>query len=87
MDTQAVEVNVERLGELRQIVADVLERGPEEITDSGDFQKEYDADSMRAIEILSRLEKKYRIEIPQTTLPAMQNLLSVYDVMKRYAGW
>ncbi len=87
METQTLEINAERLGELRQIVADVLEREPEEIRDSGDFQKEYDADSMRAIEILSRLEKKYRIEIPQTSLPEMQNLLSVYDVMKRCAGW
>jgi acyl carrier protein len=87
MTTQLTEVDVDRLSELRQIVADVLERTPEEITDTGDFRREYDADSMRAIEILSRLEKTYRVDLPQSTLPEMDNLLSVYAVMKRHAGW
>ena len=76
-----------RLGEIREIVAEVLELDPEAITDSGDFQTQYEADSMRAIEILSRLEKKYRIEIPQAELAEMRNLLAVYDVVRRYAGW
>ena len=47
----------ERLEELREIVADVLEVEPEELTDDGDFQEEYEADSLRAIEILARLDK------------------------------
>ena len=87
MSTPLAEVNTDRLTELRLIVADVLERAPEEISDGGDFRREYDADSMRAIEILSRLEKTYRVEIPQSTLPEMNNLLAVYTVMKRCAGW
>jgi acyl carrier protein len=76
-----------RLEELRVIVADVLEREPDEVSDAGDFQREYDADSMRAIEILSRIEKKYRVEIPQSELPAMQNLAAVYAIVGRYASW
>jgi acyl carrier protein len=42
---------------------------------------------MRAIEILSRIEKKYRIEIPQSELPAMRDLLAVYAIVARHAGW
>lgn len=77
----------QKIEEIRQIVADVLELEPSEITDLGDFRDNYEADSIRAIEILTRLEKKYRIEIPQTALPEMQNVQAVYQVTARYAGW
>ncbi len=77
----------DRLAELREMVADVLELEPGEISDTADFVEEYGADSLRAIEILARLEKRYRVEIPQSELPNMQNLRAVYDRMARYAGW
>lgn len=77
----------QRLEELREIVAEVLELEPEEITDAADFVDEYGADSLRAIEILARIEKRYRVEIPQSELPKMQNLRAVYDEVARYAGW
>jgi acyl carrier protein len=75
------------LEELRELVADVLEVEPEELTDTGDFQQEYEADSLRAIEMLARIERKYRIEIPQKELAEMQNLKAVYAVTASYAGW
>ena len=77
----------QRLEELREIVAAVLELEPEEIADTADFVDEYGADSLRAIEILARIEKRYRVEIPQSELPKMQNLRAVYDEVARYAGW
>ena len=87
MNVSTIKVDGARLEELRQLVADVLERDASEISDTGDFQREYDADSMRAIEILSRLDKKYRIEIAQSQLPEMRNLLAVYAIVTRVAGW
>jgi acyl carrier protein len=77
----------DHLEQLRIITADVLEREPGEIEDAADFRSAYEADSMRAIEILSRIEKKYGIDIPQRELPKMQNLTAVYDVVAQYAGW
>ncbi|GAA1767096.1 hypothetical protein GCM10009681_42730 [Luedemannella helvata] len=77
----------QRLEELREIVAEVLELEPEEVTDTGDFMEEYDADSLRAIEILARLDKKYQVEIPQSELPELRNLKAVYDAVARHAGW
>lgn len=75
------------LEELRELVAEVLEIEPEELTDTGDFQEEYEADSLRAIEMLARIEKRYKIEIPQKELANMQNLKSVHAVTATYAGW
>ncbi|MFJ1747319.1 acyl carrier protein [Streptomyces sp. NPDC088116] len=75
------------LDELREIVAEVLEVEPEEITETGSFVDEHEADSLRAIEILARIEKKYKIDIPQAELPNMGHLKAVYDVVAEQAGW
>jgi acyl carrier protein len=81
------EVVAGHLEELRELVAEVLELEPEELTDEGDFVEEYGADSLRAIEILARIEKRYKVEIPQAELPDMSNLQNVYAVVARRAGW
>ncbi|HEV2636502.1 MAG TPA: acyl carrier protein [Actinocrinis sp.] len=75
------------LDELRELIADVLEIEPEEITETGSFVDEYEADSLRAIEILARIEKKYRVEIPQEDLAKMENLSAVYETIKVRVGW
>jgi acyl carrier protein len=77
----------QHLEELREIVAEVLELEPEEVTEGADFVEEYEADSLRAIEILARIEKKYKVEIPQSELSEMRNLKAVYEVVARHAGW
>ncbi|MEZ0073202.1 acyl carrier protein [Planotetraspora sp. GP83] len=79
--------HTEHLEELREIVAEVLELEPEEVADAADFVDEYDADSLRAIEILARIEKKYKVDIPQSELNDMRSLKAVYTVVARYAGW
>jgi acyl carrier protein len=72
--------------ELRALVADVLEFEPEELTDSGDFIDDYEADSLRAIEILARIDKRYKVEIPQSELPTLRNLKAVRDAVARYSA-
>ncbi|MEV6813522.1 acyl carrier protein [Micromonospora sp. NPDC051296] len=75
-----------RMAELRDIVAEVLELEPEELTETGDFAEDYQADSLRAIEILARIDKKFKIEIPQSELPQLNNLKSVYDAVVRHSA-
>ena len=79
--------DADRKEELREIVAEVLEIDTDELADNGDFVDSYDADSLRAIEILARIDKKYRVEIPQTELPQLRNLDAVYESLVRNAGW
>lgn len=75
-----------KLEQLREIVAEVLEVEPEAVLDTADFRDKYDADSMRAIEILSRIEKRFNIEIPQHELPRMLCLKAVYEVVNQYGA-
>ncbi|MET8351531.1 MULTISPECIES: acyl carrier protein [Micromonospora] len=77
----------QHMAELREIVAEVLELEPEEVADTADFVEEYEADSLRAIEILARIEKRYRVEIPQAELNEMRSLKAVHEVVARHAGW
>jgi acyl carrier protein len=77
----------QRYEQLREIIAEVLEIEPEELTDTGDFAEEYDADSLRAIEIVARIDKQFKVEIPQSELPELRNLKSTYDAVARHAGW
>jgi acyl carrier protein len=74
------------LEELRLLVAEVLEFEPEELSDTGDFIDQYEADSLRAIEILARIDKQYKVEIPQDELPALRNLKAVHDAVIRYSA-
>ncbi|MEU3373720.1 MULTISPECIES: acyl carrier protein [unclassified Streptomyces] len=83
----AIVMQQEQLEEIREIVAEVLEVEPEEITETSNFANDHEADSLRAIEILARLEKKYKVEIPQSDLPKMENLTAVYEILAERAGW
>ncbi|MFE9655871.1 MULTISPECIES: acyl carrier protein [unclassified Micromonospora] len=77
----------ERYEQLREIIAEVLEIETDELTDTGDFAEEYQADSLRAIEILARIDKEFKVEIPQSELPELRNLKATYDAVARHAGW
>jgi acyl carrier protein len=66
---------------IKDIVGDILEVEPEELSDTSRFVEDHDADSMRLIEILSSLELNLKVTIPQSELPRMVNLAGVYDVV------
>ncbi|WP_159943616.1 MULTISPECIES: acyl carrier protein [unclassified Nocardiopsis] len=74
------------IDELREIVADVLEVEPEEITETGLFAEEHEADSLQAIEVLARIEKNLRVAVPQSELPNMGSLEGVHRVVSQYKG-
>ncbi|MEM8610949.1 MAG: acyl carrier protein [Cyanobacteria bacterium P01_H01_bin.105] len=72
--------------QIKAIVAEVLEIEPVNLTDTGNFEQNYNADSLRAIEILAALERELKIEIPQEELSRMINMLGVYEVVEQYSG-
>ncbi|WP_433202112.1 acyl carrier protein [Dactylosporangium sp. CS-047395] len=76
----------EQLTRLRAMVAEVLEIEPEELSDTGDFMEDYEADSLRAIEILARIDKEFKVEIPQVELPELRNLKAVQEAIIRHSG-
>lgn len=67
-----VKRNVE--GDLRELVATILEVEPFSIDDKANFVKDLGMDSMMALEILASIEKKYKIVIPEETLAKFTSL-------------
>ncbi|MBV9824056.1 MAG: acyl carrier protein [Actinobacteria bacterium] len=76
----------QQLEDLRAMIAEVLEVEPDELSDTGDFMEDYEADSLRAIEILARIDKVYKVEIPQAELPELRNLKAVQAALIRHSG-
>ncbi|MEU1779097.1 acyl carrier protein [Streptomyces abikoensis] len=72
--------------EIREIVCDILEIDSEELTETSLFKEEHDADSLRAIEILAALEKRFNVVIDQEELARMVNLEGIYAVVTEAAG-
>ncbi|MET7937775.1 acyl carrier protein [Streptomyces sp. NPDC005322] len=77
----------ERRETIKEIVTDILEIEPDEVTETSLFKEEHDADSLRAIEILAALEKTFNVVIDQSELSRMVNLRGVYEVVSDAAGW
>jgi len=66
---------------VKAIVCEILEIEPDEISETSRFIEDHDADSLRAIEILARLEITLGITIDQAELARMTNLANVYTVV------
>jgi acyl carrier protein len=66
---------------IRHIIAEVLEVDPQHIQGSTNFVTDLGADSMRIIEILSRIEATLKIFIDQSQLARMVSFESVCEVI------
>ena len=51
--------------EVKNIIAEITEKEPEEIRPDSRFLEDLGMDSMMALEILAAIEKKYKITIPE----------------------
>ena len=62
-------MNIEN--EIREIVAEILQIPAEELDTSASFFDEYGMDSLRALEILAKVENRYNITIDADNLAKM----------------
>ena len=72
----------ENRAKIKDMVCDILEIEPSELTPTSLFKEDHDADSLRAIEILAGLEKEFGLTIDQADLALMVNLDGVYAVVE-----
>jgi acyl carrier protein len=85
--TTSNSVNVDEAGRatIKNIVCEILEIEPDEMTGTSLFKEDHGADSLGAIEILSQLERTFGVEIDQSELTRMVNLESVIAVVNEAA--
>ena len=65
---------------LRELVSEIVEVAPEEVTKEADFVDDLGMDSMQALEIMAAIEKQYSIQIPEDYLGKIMNLSSLVDL-------
>jgi len=68
--------------DVRSLVAEILEEDePEKIDGNARFVQDLGMDSMMALELLAGIEKKYRIVIPEDTLPKFTSLNRTAEIV------
>jgi len=65
------------------IISEIAEVDKKKIKPDTDFAKKLNVDSMMALEILTAIEKTYKIEIPEESLPKMTSLREVMKLVKK----
>jgi acyl carrier protein len=72
--------------QIKDIVCEILEIEPADVTESSLFREDHGADSLRAIEILANLERSLGVTIDQAELVRMVNLEGIYAVVEDAAA-
>lgn len=70
-------------GEITKIVSEIAEVPEEQVKDETDFYADLDIDSMMSLEIAAKLEKQFKVVIPEDKIPEIRNLSSVYDLINQ----
>ena len=66
------------INEIKALIAEQLNKKPEEITEDKEIVKDLGADSLDVIEMLMSLEEKYEITVPEEEVV---NIKTVGDIM------
>ena len=69
--------------ELKQIIANVIGRNADELKPTADFWKDLGVDSIKAIEIIVAIEKRYKITVRDEEVPKISNVGQVIEVVKK----
>lgn len=70
--------------DIRNIIAEIVEKDPKEITPDAKFVEELGMDSMMALEIMAGIEKKYKIAIPEEKLAQITTLKETVAIARKF---
>lgn len=71
---------------VRNLIAEVTERTPEEISDAALFEDELEVDSLMALEMMVALDKKYDIDIPEEEFTQLKNVNETVAAILRHVS-
>jgi acyl carrier protein len=75
----------QRVESIREILLEHLEVDAEELTEHSQFKEDHEADSLRLMDVLAALEKKFGIDIDDARFARMVDLHSVCEVVSELA--
>lgn len=70
------------LEKMKEIIAEQLNCGAEDITEATSFKEDLGADSLDLFELVMALEEEYSVEIPAEDLESLTTVGQVMDYLK-----
>jgi acyl carrier protein len=70
--------------EIRNLIAAVTERSPDEILDSASFTDELGVDSLMAMEMMVAVDKKFKIDVPEEEFMKAVTVDEAVATVRRY---
>ena len=70
--------------EVRAIIAEIIEVDEEDIKGNSRFREDLEVDSMKALEILVAVDRKYKIKIPEERLRDIRSLNDSVALTKEF---
>ncbi|MDQ6898118.1 MAG: acyl carrier protein [Candidatus Dormibacteraeota bacterium] len=68
--------------ELQELAAEILGVEPEKVQMNVSFQRDLAADSLDLVELISAVEDKYDVELPEEELEAMKNVGDLWQFLE-----
>jgi len=69
--------------DVKKLVSEISEIPVGELKDEALFTEELGIDSMKALEIVAAVEKKFKVIIPEEQIPTLRSLKYVYELIKK----
>lgn len=72
--------------EITRLISEIIEIPESDLKLNADFANDLGVDSMKAIEIVAAVEKKYKVIVPEKDIPKIRNLKDVIEMVKGLKG-
>ena len=71
---------------VKKLIAEITEREEGEISDSADFAKDLGLDSLMAMELMTLMDKTYKINIPEEEFIKIQSVNDAVASVQRFVS-
>ena len=70
--------------EVKNLVAEITEREPEEVSDKAIFSEELGIDSLTGMEIMLAIDKKFKTDLPEEEFAKVKNVDDIVEMIQRF---
>jgi acyl carrier protein len=71
---------------VKELIAEITEREPAEISDTALFTEELAIDSLAGMEIMVTVDKRFKVDIPEEEFAKIKNVNDAVEMVERYLG-
>jgi acyl carrier protein len=71
---------------VKELIAEITEREPSEISDTALFTEELGIDSLAGMEIMVTVDKRFKVDIPEEEFDKIKNVNDAVEMVQRYLG-